>query len=155
MLLRSSLFLNLLQFLVLFRTPHEATWAPILWALKLMQRAREEGKISIEAPVIHRQIHHGRRHHAHPPFLPHHPQPLLQVWATLVNSFDYIEDCNRKILNYGWIEFPLAYTQVSITHQRSSPSTSTTTTTTTTTKPLYQARESILQQAFVCLCIPR
>ena len=23
-----------------------------------------------------------------------------------------MEDCNRKILNYGWVEFPLAYTQV-------------------------------------------
>ncbi len=29
-----------------------------------------------------------------------------------VASFDYIEHANRSILNYGWIAFPLAYTQV-------------------------------------------
>ncbi len=57
---------------------------PILWALKLIQRARTEGKIAIEPPV----------------------------YANLISSFDYIEGCNRKILNYGWINFPLAYTQV-------------------------------------------
>ena len=34
------------------RTPHEATWAPILWALKLLSRARQEGKITLEPPVI-------------------------------------------------------------------------------------------------------
>ena len=34
------------------------------------------------------------------------------VYANFVTSFEYIEDCNRKILNYGWVEFPLAYTQV-------------------------------------------
>ena len=66
------------------RTPHEATWTPMLWALKLIQRARSEGKITIEAPV----------------------------YATLVSGFDFIESSNRKILNYGWVNFPLAYTQV-------------------------------------------
>ena len=30
----------------------------------------------------------------------------------MVTAFEYVEDCNRKVLNYGWIEFPLAYTQV-------------------------------------------
>ena len=35
-----------------------------------------------------------------------------QVWANMVTAFEYVEDCNRKVLNYGWIEFPLAYTQV-------------------------------------------
>ncbi|XP_023337532.1 bestrophin homolog 24 isoform X2 [Eurytemora carolleeae] len=34
------------------------------------------------------------------------------VYANLVSSFEYIETCNRSILNYGWVEFPLAYTQV-------------------------------------------
>ena len=29
-----------------------------------------------------------------------------------MKSFEHIEDYNRKILNYGWVEFPLAYTQV-------------------------------------------
>ncbi len=28
------------------RTPHESTWTPILWALKLIQKARSEGKVS-------------------------------------------------------------------------------------------------------------
>ena len=65
-------------------TPHEATWTPVLWALKLLQRARSEGKIKVEAPVF----------------------------ASLVSAFDYIEEQNRKILNYGWVNFPLAYTQV-------------------------------------------
>jgi len=67
-----------------FRTPHEATWAPVLWALNLLCRARQEGKITLEPPV----------------------------WANMVTAFEYVEDCNRKVLNYGWIEFPLAYTQV-------------------------------------------
>ena len=30
----------------------------------------------------------------------------------MVTAFEYVEDCNRKVLNYSWIEFPLAYTQV-------------------------------------------
>ena len=34
------------------------------------------------------------------------------VYANLVSSFEYLEICNRKILNYGWVNFPLAYTQV-------------------------------------------
>ena len=29
------------------QTPHEATWTPILWALKLLERARTEGKIKV------------------------------------------------------------------------------------------------------------
>jgi hypothetical protein len=32
-------------------TPHESTWTPILWALKLIERARSEGKIKMDAPV--------------------------------------------------------------------------------------------------------
>ena len=28
-------------------TPHEATWTPVLWALKLLERARSEGKIKV------------------------------------------------------------------------------------------------------------
>lgn len=30
----------------------------------------------------------------------------------MVSSFDEIEKDNRKILNYGWVNFPLAYVQV-------------------------------------------
>ncbi len=66
------------------KTPHESTWTPILWAVKLLQRARTEGKITMESAVF----------------------------ANLISSIDYVESCNRKILNYGWINFPLAYTQV-------------------------------------------
>ena len=64
--------------------PHESTWTPILWALKLLQHARTEGKVMIEAPV----------------------------YANLVSSFDIIGQLNRKLLNHGWVNFPLAYTQV-------------------------------------------
>merc|ERR1739846_243977 len=57
---------------------------PILWGMKLLTRARIEGKIQIEAPIF----------------------------ATLISTFKDIEAANRKILNYGWVNFPLAYTQV-------------------------------------------
>ena len=66
------------------RTPHETTFIPILWALNLLQNARIDGKITVEAPV----------------------------YANLISAFDYLEDCNRKIFNHGWVNFPLAYTQV-------------------------------------------
>jgi hypothetical protein len=66
------------------RTPHESTWTPILWAMKLLTRARIEGKITVEAPMF----------------------------ANLQSSFESIEMSNRKILNYGWVNFPLAYSQV-------------------------------------------
>ena len=29
------------------QTPHESTWSPALWALKLLERARTEGKIKV------------------------------------------------------------------------------------------------------------
>lgn len=66
------------------KTPHESTWIPILWAMKLLTRARTEGKIEVEAPIF----------------------------ANLQSSFESVESANRKILNYGWVNFPLAYTQV-------------------------------------------
>ena len=67
------------------RTPHEtATWTPVLWALKLLERARTEGKIVVEAPIF----------------------------ASLITAFEYLEIQNRKLLNYGWVNFPIAYTQV-------------------------------------------
>ena len=66
------------------KTPHESTWTPMLWALKLLERARSEGKIKIEAPV----------------------------WSGLVSGFEYLEIHNRKLLQHGWVNFPLAYTQV-------------------------------------------
>ena len=30
------------------KTPHESTWTPILWAMKLLVRARLEGKIQVD-----------------------------------------------------------------------------------------------------------
>ena len=68
------------------RTPHESSWAPLLWAMKLLTRAKDEGRITISEPVF----------------------------ANLQSSFSEIEDCNRKLLSYGWVNFPLAYTQVKL-----------------------------------------
>ena len=68
------------------RTPHESSWTPLLWAMKLLTRARKEKKIEMEAAVF----------------------------ADLQSSFQIIENCNRKLLSYGWVNFPLAYTQVMI-----------------------------------------
>ena len=65
-------------------TPHETTYLPILWALNLVKNARNDGKIKIEAPV----------------------------YTNLISAFDYLEDRNRSLFNHGWINFPLAYTQV-------------------------------------------
>ncbi len=53
--------------------------------MKLLTRARLEGKVTIDPPVF----------------------------ANLQSSFEVIEAANRKILNYGWVNFPLAYVQVS------------------------------------------
>ena len=68
------------------RTPHELSWAPLLWAMKLITRAKDEGRIKIAEPVF----------------------------ANLQSSFEEIESCNRKLLSYGWVNFPLAYTQVKL-----------------------------------------
>ena len=62
----------------------KTTWAPMLWAMKLLTKARSEGKVKIEPPIF----------------------------GNLISSFEAIETANRKILNYGWVNFPLAYTQV-------------------------------------------
>ena len=70
------------------RTPHETTYIPILWALNLIQNARKDDKIKIDAPV----------------------------YANLISAFDLLEGQNRRLLNHGWINFPLAYTQVKIVH---------------------------------------
>ena len=66
------------------KTPHEMTWIPILWATKLLTRAHTEGKIQIDKLDL----------------------------INLINSFQSIDSANRKILNYNWVNFPLAYTQV-------------------------------------------
>ena len=66
------------------KTPHESTWIPILWATQLLTRAHTEGKIQIDKLDL----------------------------INLINSFQSIDSANRKILNYNWVNFPLAYTQV-------------------------------------------
>ena len=68
------------------RTPHDITYIPILWALNLVRNARKEDKIETEA----------------------------QIYASLVAAFDYLDSRNRNLLNHGWINFALSYTQVNI-----------------------------------------
>ena len=51
----------------------------------LSKRARAEEKIVLEAPA----------------------------YSGLIAAFDYLENCNRRIFNHGWVNFPLAYTQAS------------------------------------------
>merc|ERR1712226_1048354 len=55
-----------------------------MWALKLLSKARRDKKIEIEAPMF----------------------------CQIQSKIEEIEKSNRKILNYGWVNFPLAYTQV-------------------------------------------
>jgi len=66
------------------KTPHEVSWTPLLWAMKILARAKSDGKIKIEPPC----------------------------YANLQASFEKIESVNRKLLRYAWVNFPLAYTQV-------------------------------------------
>ena len=54
-------------------TPHESTWAPILWAIKLLSLARKDKKVTIEPPAF----------------------------TNLQSSIDALEKANRKILNHG------------------------------------------------------
>ena len=65
-------------------TPHETTFIPIMWAVNLIHKGEKDGKLQIKAPV----------------------------YANLISAFDYLEDRNRSLFNHGWINFPLAYTQV-------------------------------------------
>ena len=51
----------------------------------LSKRARTEKKIVLEPPA----------------------------YSGLIKAFDYLENCNRRIFNHGWVNFPLAYTQAS------------------------------------------
>ena len=67
------------------QSPQESTWVPLMWAMRLISNAFDEKKIDIPAPVF----------------------------SHLQGTFDSIERNNRMLLNYGWMNFPLAYTQVS------------------------------------------
>ena len=68
------------------KTPHETSWVPIVWAIKLLTKAEAKNSCRLESPVF----------------------------ANLLSAIDKIETDNRKLLNYGWVNFPLAYTQVNI-----------------------------------------
>ena len=67
------------------KSRHEATNIPLLWATRLLNKGFEEKKIKIESSF---------------------------VIYNLQGSFMEMEAKNRQILNYGWMNFPLAYTQV-------------------------------------------
>ena len=56
----------------------------MFWNFVFIISARIDQKVTIEAPIF----------------------------ANLQCSFDGLEQANRKILNYGWVNFPLAYVQV-------------------------------------------
>ena len=66
------------------KTPYESTWTPLLWASKLVTKARKEEKISI----------------------------TVADFVTLQRSISDLDAVNQKILNYGWVNFPLAYVHV-------------------------------------------
>ena len=66
------------------QTPHEVSWTPLLWAMKLLARAIQDKKIEMGQPS----------------------------YTNLQASFEQIESVNRKLLRYAWVNFPLAYTQV-------------------------------------------
>jgi hypothetical protein len=78
-------FSNSLQTFFDVQTAYETTWAPILWAVNLLQRERTSGRLTIEAPV----------------------------YARLIEAFDYIDSCNRQIFNHGWVNFPLGSCTIS------------------------------------------
>ena len=66
------------------KTPYESTWTPLLWASKLITKARKEEKISI----------------------------TVADFATTQKAISEIDGINQKLLNYGWVNFPLAYVHV-------------------------------------------
>jgi hypothetical protein len=49
-----------------------------MWAINLLQKERTEGRLKIEATI----------------------------YANIINSFEYLETCNRRIFNHGWVNFP-------------------------------------------------
>ena len=69
-----------------FRSDHETAWAPILWAINLLQKEKATGRFQIEPPV----------------------------YASLISSFEYIETSNRRIFDHGWVNFPLGISQLRV-----------------------------------------
>ena len=50
-----------------------------MWVHDILGRERLSGRIKLDPPVF----------------------------ASLIGSFDYIQNCNRRIFNHGWVNFPL------------------------------------------------
>jgi hypothetical protein len=76
---KTSQFFWLKSYFDCCRTSHETTWAPILWAVHLLQKEKNAGRYKIEPPV----------------------------YANLIQSFEYLETSNRRIFDHGWVNFPL------------------------------------------------
>ena len=66
------------------KSDYETSYMPIVWAMSLIEDAQTEGKIKLKNPV----------------------------YANLLSQFDQQKERNRVLFNHGWINFPLAYTQV-------------------------------------------
>ena len=64
-------------------TPFESAWAPSAWAMNLLAEANEAGKVHIYPPCM----------------------------TSLEMSVEKLEEQSRQLLNYAWVNFPLAYTQ--------------------------------------------
>ena len=72
-------------------TPNEnddASWLPLLWAMKLISKARAEKWVEIEPPVF----------------------------SHLEGAFDHLEKNNHTLVNHKKMNFPLAYRQVVTLH---------------------------------------
>ena len=65
-------------------SPFESSWAPSAWALSLLAEARNQDKVKVSSPCH----------------------------AGIQESIERLEEKHRHLLNFGWVNFPLAYTQV-------------------------------------------
>ena len=72
------------------KTPHESSWVPLLWALKLIAKARDEEEMKDKKRV----------------------KIEAAPFASIQRAFDELETKHRTLLNYSDVNFPLAYTQV-------------------------------------------
>ena len=63
--------------LVITSSDHSASYLYI--CSSLLERERTSGRMKIDPPIF----------------------------ANLISSFEYLENCNRRIFNHGWVNFPL------------------------------------------------
>ena len=71
------------------KNPHESTMMPILWAMKIVTNHAVHEKNENTSKLL-----------------------LVGYLNQLQVGFDNFVTSHRKILNYAWANFPLAYTQV-------------------------------------------